>query len=491
MNFSQSILQHIGQTPLIRLNHIPGEELLECDILAKCEFFNAGGSIKDRIAKMMIEQAERDGKLVPGSTLIEPTSGNTGIGLSLIAAIKGYRMIITLPEKMSQEKIAILKALGAEVVLTPSDVPWDSPESHIGMAKRLNKEIPGSVILDQYGNSNNPKAHELYTATEILAQTAGKIDMVVAGAGTGGTISGLARTLKKYNKNIEIVGVDPVGSILALPESLNTEVGMYHIEGIGYDFIPDVLDRSLVDRWIKISDKESFLMARRLIAREGLLCGGSSGAAMAAAVLAAKKLGKGKTCVVIFPDSVRNYISKFLDDRWMFDYSFLENPKKLTLDTLTLKSMNLKSLRPIDTSFTCLSLLKIMRNNSLEVFPIVDLSKKLVGLASIRGILSSVARSLSSFHDSIATVMSCFQKQLENPISIEQWFSLKSSSCFVSPKERFVVITLDTPVLMLMDFLNSYRYAIIVTPLSDTCFFTPKHVVTRTDLLDFIYRNVL
>ncbi|KTW27377.1 cystathionine beta-synthase [Pneumocystis carinii B80] len=491
MTFSESILQHIGQTPLIRLNRIPKEEQLECDILVKCEFFNAGGSIKDRIAKMMIEQAEKEGKLVPGSTLIEPTSGNTGIGLALIAAIKGYRMIITLPEKMSQEKIFILKALGAEVIVTPSEAPWDSPESHIGVAKRLNQEIPGSLILNQYENPNNPRTHEFYTATEILMQTDGKVDMVVMGAGTGGTISGVARALKKYNKNIEIVGVDPVGSILALPESLNTGVGLYHIEGIGYDFIPGVLDRSLIDRWIKTSDKESFLMARRLIAKEGLMCGGSSGSAMVAAVLAAKKLGKGKTCVVILPDSVRNYISKFLDDRWMFDHSFIENPKKLTLDTLTLQSMNLKSLKLVNTSSTCLSVLKIMKSNSLEVLPIVDLSKKLVGLASIRNILSSVSRSLSSFHDSITTVMSCFKKQLENSITIQQWFSLKSSSCSVSPKEQFVIITIDTPVLLLMDFLNTYRYAIIVTSTSDTRSFTPTHLLTRTDLLDFIYRNVL
>ena len=241
-----------------------------------------------------------------------------GIGLALAAAVKGYRAVITLPEKMSQEKVDVLKALGAEIVRTPTEAAWDSPDSHIGVAKRLNKEIPNSIIPDQYANLNNPMAHYEGTAEEIIAQTGGQIDMFVAGVGTGGTIAGVARKLKEKIPGIIIVGVDPNGSILAEPEVLNKEgIHGYQVEGIGYDFIPNVLERKYVDKWVKTDDKESFIMSRRLIRKEGLLCGGSSGSAMVGAIKAAKSLKKGQRCVVLLADSVRNYMSKFLNDDWM------------------------------------------------------------------------------------------------------------------------------------------------------------------------------
>lgn len=309
-----SITEQIGNTPLVRLNKIPQSLGIRATVYAKVEAFNAGGSVKDRIALRMIEAAEKSGRIKPGDTLIEPTSGNTGIGLALVGAVKGYRTIITLPEKMSPEKVAVLKALGAEIIRTPTSAAWDSPESHIGVARRLVKEIPNAHILDQYSNVDNPLAHECGTAEEVWTQTEGKISMLVAGAGTGGTITGLARGLRKHKQDVKIIAADPHGSILALPATLNDERVNegYKVEGIGYDFIPDVLEQKIVDKWYKTDDRSSFLYARRLIAEEGILCGGSSGSAMAAMVEAAQdmNLTEDDVVVVILPDSIRSYLSK-------------------------------------------------------------------------------------------------------------------------------------------------------------------------------------
>jgi len=315
---------------MVRLNRIPQSEGLECEIVVKCEFFNAGGSVKDRIGKNMILGAEKRGQIKKGDTLIEPTSGNTGIGLALTAAVLGYKMIITLPEKMSQEKVSVLHALGAEVIRTPTEAKWDSPISHIGVAKKKNLEIKDSHILDQYENDDNPGAHYDYTAEEILKQCDGKVDVVVITAGTGGTLTGISKKLKEKLKNVKVVAVDPVGSLLADPE--HDEVGSYQVEGIGYDFVPKVCHRDLVDKWIKTKDTESFVMARRLIKEEGILCGGSSGAAVWAAIQACKelKVTKDQRVVVILPDSVRNYMTKFLSDDWMIRNKHMKGEVKKT-----------------------------------------------------------------------------------------------------------------------------------------------------------------
>lgn len=292
-------------------------EGLQCELLAKCEFFNAGGSVKDRIAKRMIEDAEKAGQIQPGDVLIEPSSGNTGIGLAMAAAVKGYNMIVTIPEKMSLEKIAVLKMLGAKVIRTP-DVPWDNDASYIGVAKELLATTPRSHILNQYNNPGNAYAHYDGTAEELLHQCNGRLDIFVAGAGTGGTLSGTSQRLKEVLPDICTVGVDPVGSILAG----NERIAPYEIEGIGYDFIPDSLDMSVVDKWEKTTDEEAFFMARKLMLTEGLLCGGSSGSAVVAAVRVARNLSAGQRCVVILPDSIRNYMSKFVQDKWMEERGF-------------------------------------------------------------------------------------------------------------------------------------------------------------------------
>ena len=312
----ENILSTIGNTPVVKINKIAKN--LDCNVFAKCEFFNPGGSVKDRIGWNMVKEAELSGRIKPGDTLIEPTSGNTGQGIALAAAVKGYKCIITMPEKMSQEKQIALEALGAEIIRTPSEAKSSDPESHISVAKKLNKEIENSYILDQYSNPSNPEAHYYGTAEEIIKDFNNNLDMVVISVGTGGTITGIAKRLKEEMPAIKVVGADPEGSILGGGD----KVSSYLVEGIGYDFIPEVLDNSLIDEYIKTKDEESFIMARRLIKEEGLLCGGSCGATMVAALKAASKLKNGQNCLVILADGIRNYMTKFPNDNWMEENGF-------------------------------------------------------------------------------------------------------------------------------------------------------------------------
>jgi cystathionine beta-synthase len=393
-----SILSAIGNTPMVRLNTIGSKT--GCSILAKCEFMNAGGSVKDRIGKRMVEEAEKSGRIKPGDTLIEPTSGNTGIGMALAAAIKGYRMIITMPEKMSREKQVVLEALGAEIIRTPTEAAWDAPESHIGVAKQLQGILPNSHILDQYSNEDNPLAHYHGTGAEILEQTGGDFDALVMTAGTGGTISGIARKVKEAKPDALVIGVDPVGSILAGP----AEVGSYKVEGIGYDFIPDVLDRGLVDEWVKSEDRESFLMARRLIRHEGLLCGGSSGAAAWAAVEVAKKIGPDKTIVTVLPDSVRNYMTKFVDDRWMRENGFTERGWETNSIGDLLLSMPRRELLTADSADNVADSVMVMKERGVSQLPVCD-GQKLIGIITESDLLSRLVEGNASLSSTVAEVM--------------------------------------------------------------------------------------
>ncbi|KAA8588027.1 hypothetical protein FQN60_001221, partial [Etheostoma spectabile] len=359
----------------------------------------------------MVEDAERAGILKPGDTIIEPTSGNTGIGIALAAAVKGYRCIITMPERMSNEKVDVLRALGAEIVRTPSSAAFDSPESHIVTAWRLKSEIPNSLILDQYRNASNPLAHYDTTAEEILEQCDGKLDMLVAGAGTGGTLTGVARKFKERCPNI--VAVDPEGSILV---GSNENKTSFEVEGIGYDFIPTVLDRSLVDMWYKSTDQETFTMSRKLIREEGLLCGGSSGSAMAAAVKMARQLEAGQRCVVILPDSVRNYMSKFLSDKWMCEKGFLslEEPMdfKPWWQNMTVQCLNLSAPLTVLASVSCQETINILKEKAFDQAPVVDNLGVIQGMVTLRTILSCVSAGKAKPSDAVSKVLCKHYKQV-------------------------------------------------------------------------------
>jgi cystathionine beta-synthase len=393
-----SILTAVGNTPLVRLARIGRD--LPCELLAKCEFMNPGGSVKDRIGVRMLLDAERDGRIKPGDTLIEPTSGNTGIGLALAAAVRGYRVIITMPEKMSQEKQVVLEALGAEIIRTPTEAAWDSPDSHIGVAKRLKEVIPNAHILDQYSNPSNPLAHEEGTAAEILEQCEGRLDALVMTAGTGGTISGVARAIKRALPEAQIIGVDPEGSILAGPG----EIRSYKVEGIGYDFIPDVLDRTLVDRWIKSNDRESFRVARRLIRQEGLLVGGSSGAAAWAALTVCRAMKPGQRVVVVLPDSIRNYLSKFVSDSWMRQHGFLKADWELGTMGDVMRAVGQRSLITLPIDALVGQATELFKEHGISQIPVVD-GGRLVGILTETDVMHQLVSARAEKTTTVAEAM--------------------------------------------------------------------------------------
>ncbi|KAF9883457.1 cystathionine beta-synthase [Aspergillus nanangensis] len=507
-----SITQHIGNTPLVRLNKLPQALGIDATVYAKLEYFNAGGSVKDRIALRMIEEAEKSGRIKPGDTLIEPTSGNTGIGLALVAAVKGYKTIITLPEKMSAEKVSVLRALNATIIRTPNEAAYDSPESHIGVAKRLEKDLPNAHILDQYGNVNNPLAHELGTAEEIWSQTNGKIKAIVAGAGTGGTITGLARGLKKHNPDVQVIAADPFGSILALPAKLNEEHENepYKVEGIGYDFIPQVLDQQAVDKWYKTGDKESFQYARRLIAEEGLLVGGSSGSAISALVQAAQdnSFGKDDVVVVVLPDSIRSYLTKFADDDWLAANGLLSPstaPAALTATSPSqeqkqreefagskVNSLRLKPVTTVRSNTPCEAAIEVMRDKGFDQLPVLASSgKRLVGLVTLGNILSRLTHGRASGKSPVSDVMFNFGK-ISEVVTDPRDMGLNSKQNGAAPPQvkdrKFVEITMDTPLSVLNRFFE-WNSAAVVTEKDEQGAIKPVAVATKVDLLTWLLHH--
>jgi cystathionine beta-synthase len=372
MRVFDSILAAVGRTPLVKLQKVvpPG-----CaTVLVKCEYMNPTGSIKDRMAVHVLNESERQGLIKPGATIVENTSGNTGQGVAMWAAVKGYRCVFTMPDKMSMEKVNMLKAFGAEVVITPTDVPGDSPQHYVETAKRIARETPNGFYVNQYHNPLNIEAHERSTGPEIWDDTDGKFDMFIAGAGTGGTLSGVGRFLKKKAPHVRVVGVDPIGSVhyhYFYTKTMTTP-HVYKVEGVGEDILCEAMDFSVVDEFHQVNDKESFAMARRLVREEGLFCGGSSGSNVHVAVKLAQKLGPGKTIVTVLCDSATRYTTKFLNDQWMKDHGLLGSDRDLGLVEDVLAAMAHRPVVTATAATTVSQVIDIFKGKGISQVPVVD-----------------------------------------------------------------------------------------------------------------------
>jgi len=394
-----NILAAIGHTPLIRLNRTSSD--VASPIYVKAEMLNPGGSVKDRIGLSMIEAAERAGQLKPGGTIVEATAGNTGVGLAQAAAVKGYRMIAVMPDKMSEDKVSLLKAYGAEVVITATSVPPDSPESYNGVADRLSREIPGAWRPNQFANPHNPLIHSLTTGPEIWEDSQGQVEVFVAGMGTGGTISGIAKYLKQRNPGITIVGADPEGSILSGDSPCS-----YKVEGIGEDFIPKTFNRQVVDEMVRVSDRDSFNTARRLAREEGILAGGSSGTALAAALKYAQRLARPRFIVVLLPDTGRNYLSKIFSDRWMQENGFWEDRTRqpLTMGDILGNKTQWPSLIAVGPRDKLSRAITLMETHNISQLPVVD-GETVVGSLNESSIMKGLHDGLDVANQEISAVM--------------------------------------------------------------------------------------
>lgn len=454
-----TILDTIGHTPLVRLHKVTRG--VAPDVLAKVEYFNPGGSVKDRIGVSIIEAAERSGQLKPGGTIVEATSGNTGIGLAMAAAVKGYKCILVMPDKMSDEKIRTLRAYGAKVVITPTAVDKDDPRSYYKVAERLARETPNAILGNQYHNPANPAIHYATTGPEIWEQTGGQVDAFVAGMGTGGTITGVGRYLKEKNPNVKIVGVDVVGSLLLatwqqgrLPE--NPVLKTYKLEGIGEDFLPSTLDLGVCDLVVQVSDREAFLMARRIVREEGIFVGGSCGAAVAGALKAIPMLNltQAHTVVVLLPDSGSRYLSKFFDDNWMRENGFLNTDWSQGTVGDFLQANPLRPATTICPEESLSNAISCMKQNGFSQLPLTDAEGRLKGIVMESDLLSYM---------------------LDHPREM-----LETTPVYAVARAAAAVEE-STPLNTLSDVLQRHKAAVLVDAQGRV-----RHVITMMDVIDFL-----
>ena len=451
----ENILQTIGNTPLVKLNKIT--KGYKPQILVKVEFFNPGSSVKDRIGFEIIEEAERDGRLRSGGTIVEATSGNTGVALALAAAVKGYKCIFTMPDKMSSEKIMLLRAFGAEVIITPTAVPHESPESYTEVAKRIVRETPNSILANQFFNPKNPEAHYKTTGPEIWEQTGGKVNYFIDGAGTGGTISGVGKFLKEKNPGVKIIIADPKGSILRefhqtkkIPDTFSP----YKVEGIGSDWIPGALHIEYVDEIIEVTDRESFLMARRLTREEGIFVGGSSGTNLAAALKLAERLSEEDVVVVLLPDTGERYLSKIYNDIWMRENGFLI-PEKITMrDVLLGKAKTLSQLISIDPSATIQHALDLFKKYDISQLPVIDKGKP-VGSVNDNELMSAVLEKSSLLDKPVSQIMA----------------------------DTFPIIGVEAPIEHAVELLTKKHSAVLIEEKKKII-----GIVTRYDVIEYMSR---
>lgn len=455
-----NILETIGQTPLVKLNRVVFDAVA-ANVLAKVEFFNPGGSSKDRIGLSIIENAEREGRIKPGGTIVEATSGNTGAGLALVAAVKGYKTVFVMPDKMSEEKVRFLRAFGARVIITPTAVAPDDPRSYYSVAARIVNETPNSLLANQYHNPANPEAHYHSTGPELWRQTVGKIDVLVAGMGTGGTITGTARYLKEQNPTLKVVGVDIQGSLLyetwklgRIPDDPHPKT--YKIEGIGEDFLPSTLDMSLIDEVVQVDDRESFLMARRLVREEGIFAGGSSGSAVAGLLKSTivRGLKPDQIAVVILPDTGNRYLSKLFDDNWMRENGYL--PASRSEDTVA-ALIDFRNKGPVITATSgerMTAVVEKMKTYEISQLPVVDDTDRLIGIVSEVDLLDHLLHA-GHIHDPEETI-----------------------SGIINPS--VVTVEPGSSIELLLSVFDRGKVAVIVAN------GRPVNILTKIDLIDYM-----